>query len=113
MRDRGWMEYTVYPLFSPQSLIAEGTANYGIEVAFPRPERLAFERDVLFPLAGLDPGARRRTYYDVLDAGRSACRTRATKRRGSYLNGTIDRAAAVAWLEKYALYTTAARRAAA
>ena len=36
MRDRGWVEYSVYPLFSPQSLIAEGTANYGIEVAFPQ-----------------------------------------------------------------------------
>ena len=35
VRDRGWLEFTVYPLFSPQSLIAEGTANYGIEVAFP------------------------------------------------------------------------------
>ena len=35
MRDRGWSEISVYPLFSPQSLIAEGTANYGIEVAFP------------------------------------------------------------------------------
>ncbi len=34
VRDRGWMEFTVYPLFSPQSLIAEGTANYGIEMAF-------------------------------------------------------------------------------
>src|SRR6266581_4393378 len=55
VRDRGWIEFTVYPLFSPQSLIAEGTANYGIEVAFPGAERIAFERDVLFPLAGLDP----------------------------------------------------------
>ena len=35
VRERGWIEYSVYPLFSPQSLIAEGTANYGIEVAFP------------------------------------------------------------------------------
>ena len=24
MRDRGWVEFSVYPLFSPQSLIAEG-----------------------------------------------------------------------------------------
>ena len=30
-------------------------ANFGIEVAFPGDERVAFERDVLFPLAGLDP----------------------------------------------------------
>ena len=54
VKDRGWIEYTVYPLFSPQSLIAEGTANYGIEVAFTLPDRLAFEREVLFPIAGLD-----------------------------------------------------------
>ena len=35
VRDRGWPEFSVYALFSPQSLIAEGSANYGIEVAFP------------------------------------------------------------------------------
>jgi hypothetical protein len=35
VRDRGCVEFSVYPLFSPQSLIAEGTANFGIEVAFP------------------------------------------------------------------------------
>ena len=37
VRDRGWLEFSVYPLFSPQSLIAEGTANFGIDVAFPGP----------------------------------------------------------------------------
>ena len=64
VRDRGWVEFTVYPLFSPQSLIAEGTANYGIEVAFPGRERVEFERTVLFPAAGLDP-ARAAEYYEV------------------------------------------------
>ena len=52
---RGWVELSIYPLFSPMSVISEGTANYGIDVAFPPKERLAFERDKLFPLAGLDP----------------------------------------------------------
>ncbi len=101
--DRGWMEYTVYPLFSPQSLIAEGTANYGIEVAFPPADRMRLEQDVLFPLAGLDP-ARVAEYYQVLElvdrlsyAGNEAARR--------YINGEIDRAGAVAWLEKYAMYT--------
>jgi len=104
VRDRGWIEYTVYPLFSPQSLIAEGTANYGIEVAFSPADRLAFERDVLFPLAGLD-AKRVAEYYDVLAlvdrlsyAGNEAARR--------YIDGGIDRAGAVAWLEKYAMYTT-------
>src|SRR5690606_403409 len=45
VRERGWMEYSVYPLFSPASLIAEGSANYGVKLAFPGDERLAFERD--------------------------------------------------------------------
>jgi hypothetical protein len=103
VRDRGWIEYTVYPLFSPQSLIAEGTANYGIEVAFSTADRMTFEREVLFPLAGLD-GKRVQEYYDVLAlverlsyAGNEAARR--------YIDGTIDRAGAVAWLEKYAMYT--------
>src|ERR1700730_9446086 len=33
--DKGWVEISWYPLHSPQSLIAEGTANFGIEIAFP------------------------------------------------------------------------------
>ncbi len=52
VRDRGWIEFTAYPLFTPQSLIAEGTANFGIDVAFPGSERIAFEQSTLFPLAG-------------------------------------------------------------
>jgi hypothetical protein len=101
VNDRGWLEFTLYPLFSPQSLIAEGTANFGIEVAFPGKERVAFEQSKLFPLAGLD-GSKAAGYYEVqalVDelsyAGNEAARR--------YLDGKIDAAAAVAWLEKYAL----------
>ena len=32
---KGWMEYSVYPLFSPLSFISEGSANYGIDMVFP------------------------------------------------------------------------------
>jgi hypothetical protein len=101
VRDRGWVEFSVYPLFSPQSLIAEGTANYGIDVAFPGPDRMAFEKTVLFPAAGLD-ASRVDSYYKVqalVDqlsyAGNEAAR--------QYLNGTIDKTTAAAWLERYAL----------
>ncbi len=66
VRERGWIEYSVYPLFSPQSLIAEGTANYGVDVAFPGAERVKFEREVIFPAAGLDP-AGAEAYYEVMD----------------------------------------------
>ena len=54
-QQRSWKEFTAYPLYSPMSLIAEGSANFGIELAFPGDEMQAFQRDVLYPLAGLDP----------------------------------------------------------
>jgi hypothetical protein len=101
LRGRGWVEFAVNPLFGPNAVIAEGTANYGIEVAFPGAERLAFERDVLFPLAGLDP-ARVDEYYRIQAltkqlsfAGNEAAR--------EYLDGHMTAAEATAWLEKYAL----------
>jgi hypothetical protein len=101
VKDRGWIEFTVYALFSPQSLIAEGTANFGIEVAFPGHERVDYEKTTLFPAAGLDP-ARAGEYYavqalvdELAYAGNEAAR--------KYINGQIDAAKATAWLEKYAL----------
>jgi hypothetical protein len=101
VRERGWREFTVYPLFSPQSLIAEGTANFGIDVAFPSAERVRFESTVLFPLAGLDP-ATASTYYDVLRhldalsyAGNEAARR--------YLDGQVNVHDTVEWLVTYTL----------
>jgi hypothetical protein len=101
VRDRGWQEFAVYPLFSPQSLIAEGTANFGIEVAFPGDERVAFERDVLFPLAGLDP-ARAEEFYAVLEAAKGL-RYAGNEAARLYLDGVIDADKAADWLVTHAL----------
>ena len=49
------VELLVQPLFSPQSLLHEGASSLAGSLAFPDAARLAFERDELFPLAGLDP----------------------------------------------------------
>jgi hypothetical protein len=101
VRGKKWMEFTVYPLFSPQSLIAEGTANFGIDMAFPGEERVEFERDVLFPLAGL-PGERAAEYYVIhalflklAYAGNEAAR--------KYLDGVSTREQAVDYLVHFAL----------
>jgi len=101
VRDRHWVEFRVYPLFSPQSLIAEGSANFGIEVAFPGAERTAFERDVLFPIAGIDP-ARAGGYAEIQKRveGLSYAGNEAARR---YLNGTINASQAADWLEEYGL----------
>ena len=105
VRERGWQEFTVYPLFSPQSLIAEGSANYGITMAFPGTERVAFERATLFPLAGLDP-SRAAEYYRVqeLVARLSYAGNEAARR---YLDGEIDAPAAIDWLTRYAMMSSA------
>ena len=110
VRGRGWQEFTVYPLFSPQSLIAEGTANYGIEVAFPDDERRAFERDVLFPAAGLD-ASQVEQFYEIAAlveklgyAGNEAARR--------YRDGQIDAAAAAKLARDVCAELPRARRAA-
>ena len=103
VRNRGWTEFSVYALFSPQSLIAEGTANFGIEVAFPRAARLDFERRVIFPAAGLNPDEAL-AYYEILDlvAQLSYAGNEAARR---YLDGDIDALGAAEWLERYALHS--------
>lgn len=105
LKKNGWIEFCIYPLFSPQSLIAEGSANYGIDVVLPNEERIKFEKEILFPLAGLDP-EKVEQYYHVLSlvaklnyAGNEAAR--------AYLNGTISKEQAIDWLVKYALFEPA------
>ncbi|MDT3695571.1 MAG: hypothetical protein ROY99_04205 [Ignavibacterium sp.] len=100
---RNWVEFKVYVLFSPQSLIAEGTANYGIAMAFPGNERIKFEKEILFPIAGINSDEAD-LYYKVLDlqknfsyAGNEAAR--------NYLNEKWNRDQTVEWLQKNSLRT--------
>jgi hypothetical protein len=69
VRGQGWREFTVYPLYSPQSLVAEGTANAGRKIVMDDAARRAFLHDVLMPLAGL-PTTDLDRYLRVLDAMR-------------------------------------------
>ena len=106
VRDRAWMEFSVYALFSPQSLIAEGTANFGREVAFPtRTERMRFEKEALFPAAGID-ASRADEYYDVQDLMKQLDYA-ANEAARRLINGEIDENAAVQWLQKYAVMDSA------
>ena len=101
VREKRWMEFSVYMLFSPQSLIAEGSANYGIDVVLPGKERIAFEQRVLFPLAGLDPNTAEQ-YYKIQSITAKLAFAHNEAARG-FLNGTIDRAQAIRLLTTYAL----------
>ncbi len=106
--NRGWQEFSLYPLYSPQSLIAEGSANYGIELAFPGVKRLEYERDVLYPLAGLDPDTAA-AYWALQIAKKALAGARITIAK-QYLDGEITRDEAIELTQKYNLVS--ARRAA-
>ncbi len=101
VKERGWTEFSVYPLYSPQSLIAEGTANYGIDLAFPEASKAETERDVLMPLAEIAVPADDR-YWQLLKAIEALGGARLTIAQ-QYLDGVIDRPTAVAFTQKYLL----------
>jgi hypothetical protein len=83
------------------ALLEEGLASYGLELAFPAEERLAFERDVLFPLAGLDPKEAELHARVEIEMRRLApLRVEGAR---AYLDGKRDRVQSVIWLENEAL----------
>lgn len=102
-KKRNWAEFKVYALFSPQSLIAEGTANYGIPMAFPGDERIKFEKEVLFPLAELNPDEAD-LFYKVLELQKNFSYSGNEAAR-NFLDGKWTREQAVEWLMKNALRT--------
>lgn len=102
-RENGWVEYSVAPLFSPQGPLNEGAGNYGVDLAFPGDERLAFDRDVLYPLAGLDPataGAR-----DAFNHAMSELAGARLTIAQMYLDGEVTRDRAIELAQKYQLLT--------
>jgi hypothetical protein len=101
--DNGWVEFSVYPLFSPLSFLAEGTAIYGIEMIFPGDSKIKFEKEILFPLAGLN-SADADLYYKVLELTDKLdyADIHAAK---NYLDGNWNREQTINYLVSYTLST--------
>jgi hypothetical protein len=99
------VEFSVRPLFSPQSLLHEAAAALAVEMAFPGPARLAFEHDTLFPLAGVAPSDAD-LYVRV---GRLVDQLHGVQARiaRQYLDGELDFPRASAALERDALMPSA------
>jgi hypothetical protein len=102
-RGMNWMEYSVYPLYSPLSLIAEGVAEYGIYLLFSEEERIEYEKNVLFPLAGIDPDGV--TEYHRIKKIAAALQSAGVEVARRYLDGTLNKEDAIKWLSDYRLST--------
>ena len=88
-------------MFSPQALIGEGSANYGVDLAFPDDEKIRYERDILFPLAGLDP--EKALTLDSLNKLTKRLSHATTATAQVYLDGKISREEAIEQRRKYSL----------
>lgn len=101
--DKKRVEISLYPLFSPQSLIAEGSANYGIDMVFPGEEKARFAANVLLPLAGLDTTGVS-LYMKAVDIKRELNYVRNEVGR-KYLSGKMSKSDAMDWLMKYGMFS--------
>jgi len=101
LKEKGWVEFSVFPLFSPQGLIGEGSANYGVKLAFPGDEKMEYEREVLFPLAGLDP--EKAVILNQLNKLTRKLSHATTATAQLYLDGKISREEAIEQRRKYSL----------
>jgi hypothetical protein len=104
-RGRGWIEFSVYPLYSPQSFIAEGTANYGIELAFPGRDKVTFEAARLYPLAGLPTADAER--FEQLRLALNELSGASMTIAKEFLEGRITEAQSIALRRKYSLVSEA------
>lgn len=98
---RGWIEYSVNPLFGPFGPLAEGSGNFGIELAFPGDEKMIFETEVLYPLAGLDTEEAGKFETVLKLEGQLSHATNDIARR--YLDGELSKEQAVPLIQKYYL----------
>ena len=101
LQQRGWIEFSIFPLFSPQGVIFEGSGDFAAKVAFPGDSRIKFLRNTIMPIAGietadLEVAAR-------LDQLKSKNRYATIEAARNYLDGKWDRAQTEAWLTRYAL----------
>ncbi len=103
VKGRGWIEYTVYPLFSAESLLAEGTADFGVELVFPGDQRWQWERDHLYVVAGVDPSLAE-TNYRVAQLTKALGYARIDAAR-AYLDGTRSAEQTIAWLKEFTFAT--------
>ena len=101
VQGRGWMEFSILPLYSPLALVAEGIAEYGSYDLLTGDKRLEFERSVLFPLLEIDP-AEAETYDKIMEL-KSALDGAIVEGARRYLDGQMDDDQTRQWLRRYSL----------
>jgi hypothetical protein len=98
---RGQIEFTLIPLYSPRAIISEGSAEYGVKMAFPGRSQLEYERDVIAPLARLQH-VDIEAYYALREATEALAPAYFTIAAG-YLDGIVSKEETIKALMRYQL----------
>jgi len=101
LQQRGWIEFSILPLFSPQGVIFEGSGDLAAKVAFPGESRIKFLRNTIMPIAGIETADLE--VAAQLDQLKSKNRYATIEAARNYLDGKWDRAQTEAWLTRYVL----------
>lgn len=100
-RDKGYVEFSIYPLFSPVSLLAEGTAEYANELIFPEKEKIEFLRTKISYKSKYTE-QELKDYFKVLDIVNKLDEVVINISK-EYLNNEISAKETISLLEKYGL----------
>ena len=100
-QERGWVEFSMFPLFAPQGIIFEGSGNFAALVAFSHESRTEFLRDVIMPMAGIESADL--IALDRVQAARQKMRYVGIEAARHYLDGDWSKDETIAWLTTYAL----------
>lgn len=101
VREQHWLEWMVQPAFSPESFASESLATIAADIAFPGAERLRFERDALFPLAGL--GRKEADRYNAVERLVDQLQSAEPAIARDFLDGKLEWARAVEALDSQVL----------
>lgn len=100
---KGWIEFSIIPLFSPKAVISEGLANFAIEILFDENEKQEFEKNILCKIAGINT-KQVDLYYSILNL-MSELQYASTESARRYLDGKITKEQAINFLMNYRLRT--------
>lgn len=103
IHDKDWLEVSFAPLYSPQSIISEGAANYGLRFVFPGDEFNQFIKEVLLPIAEIDT-TNVDIYLKALSLKKGLNYTINEIARGA-LNGTMSSEEILKWQMNYLFET--------
>lgn len=100
-QDSGFVEFSIYTLFSPVSFLAEGTAVYGNDLVFPGDRKIEFIRKEITGKYNYSY-QELKEYFDILDLLKKLDEVQVTIAR-DFIDKKISSEVALQYIQKYGL----------